>query len=97
MNANGLCAATGRVVREHGVVESPHELRPPTQPPPSDPLSGQNPISQNPMQVAVARTRDAEGFEISCTRCGEVDAMHPAEPWVDQMFIFLGQHRHPEQ
>jgi hypothetical protein len=44
--------------------------------------------------VTVEALAGGDSFDITCADCGAVDRMHPVEPWVAQMFIFLGQHRH---
>lgn len=46
------------------------------------------------VQVAITRVEQGEEFDVSCEGCGEVCRLHPFEPWVEQLFLFLAQHSH---
>ena len=48
------------------------------------------------MQPAAAFVRrSGDGVDLVCRICGESSRLHPDEPFITQLRIFLSQHRHP--
>lgn len=46
--------------------------------------------------VAIRSVCDVEGLDLICRTCGQTSRVHPSEGFVEQVRLFLSQHRHGE-